>query len=238
MRAVAERAFLYYTAGVIHDSFAESIRERIMRLAVETNSLIISSSQKPLDFGLNIVTELRGQSAWLCYWQIYQGARGVQKLGIPWICCCEDDTLYTAEHLSWVPPSRDSFWYNRNRWILEQCGGKVYYRYRHNRISMCSCIASTDLMVETLKRLFEKFPEPILERYDPRLKGFGEPGRYEWYLKLPRVGMDFFDTEAPIVTLNHKKGLGGLRKADIKDIMEHNLPEWGPAESVWNEHHG
>ena len=31
MRAIAERALLYYTANVIHDSFAESIRERIAR---------------------------------------------------------------------------------------------------------------------------------------------------------------------------------------------------------------
>lgn len=238
MRAIADRALLYYTANVIHDSFAESVRGRLMSLAVETNALLVSVSQKPIDFGLNIVIELKGQSAWLCYWQIYQGARGVKQLGIPWICCCEDDSLYTAEHLSWTPPSKDAFWYNRNRWILERAGGKAYFRYRPNRISMCSCIVSTDLMVETLKRLFEKFPEPVLERYDPRLRGFGEPGRYEWYLGLPKVGMDYFDTKEPILTFNHKKGLGGLRKAKIKDIMIRNLPPWGDAQPIWDEHHG
>lgn len=237
MRAIAERAFLYYTAGVIHDAFAEEIRDSIAALAIETNSLLVSVSQKPIDFGLNIVTDLKGWSAWLCYWQIYQGAKGIQRLGIPWVCCCEDDSIYTKEHLSWTPPSPDRFWYNRNRWILEQSGGRALYRYRPNRISMCSCIASTDLMVETLRARFEKFPTPVLERYDPRLRGWGEPGRYEWYLKLPKVGMDYFETEHPILTINHKKGLGGLRKSKIKDIIVNSLAPWGEAQAMWDRYH-
>lgn len=232
------QAILYYTANVIHDSFATAVRNHITNLAVATNSLLVSVSQKPIDFGLNLCMGEMGWSAWLVYWQILHGARAIQRLKIPWIYCCEDDSLYTEEHLSYVPPDKDKFYYNMNRWIIERYSGGVHYRWR-DRISMCSCVVATDLMVATLEARFRKFPEPITTRYDPRLRGWGEPGRYEWYLKLPKVGMEYFSLPSPILTFNHKKGLGGYRKLSKKDIIKETLePWWGTAQSVWNEYYG
>jgi hypothetical protein len=80
-----------------------------------------------------------GWSAWLVYWQILHGARAIQRLKIPWIYCCEDDSLYTEEHLSYVPPDKDKFYYNLNWWKIGkgdlavhwdavQVSGVCYYR--------------------------------------------------------------------------------------------------------------
>lgn len=236
-RPISQRAFLYYTANVIHESFANSVRDHLTNLAVQTNSIIISVSQKPIDFGLNICVGEMGRSAWLVYWQILKGAYAARKLNIPWIYCCEDDSLYNLEHLASFVPSKDVFYYNMNRWILELHDKKACFRWR-DRISMCGCIVSTDLMIKTLETKFERFPDPITERYDPRLRGWGEPGRYEWYLNLPRVEMTYFRTDSPIITFNHKMGLGGFRKVKEKDIIKEILEPWGKAQTIWDRYHG
>lgn len=231
-----KRAFLYYTANAIHETFAESIRDHLLSLASKTNATIVSVSQCPIDFGINICVGKMGWSAWLVYWQILQGARAIKELGIPWIYCCEDDSLYTLEHLTYQP-TENVFHYNMNRWILEAFNeSPAQFRWR-DRISMMGCAVSTDLLIQTLEIKFERFPDPITERYDPRLQGWGEPGRYERYLKLPRVGLTYFQT-SPIITFNHKKGLGGFRKANEKDIIKKTLSPWGNAQTMWDCYHG
>jgi hypothetical protein len=234
----SDRVIVYYTANRIAESFANAVRSRLLSVAGDTP--VVSVSQKPIDLGLNLCVGELGCSAWLVYWQVLQGALLAREQFDPrWIVCCEDDSLYTREHLRFVPRGEDAFFYNKNRWILENSGDAPlpHFRWR-DRTSMMSCVAGTDLLIDTLRRRFEKYPDPITRTYDPRLRGWGEPGRYEWYLKLPRVGLQAFATADPIVTFNHKQGLGGLRKQNIKDIIETCLPPWGSARDLWLDCHG
>jgi len=225
---------IYYTANRIHDTFAQRIRQHLHQL-LDGRVPVISVSQKPIDFGTNIcVGEDIGFSAWVCYHQILQGARAAAT---PFIACAEDDSLYTWEHFE-KRPAGNHFLYNKNRWIMEDRGDPApRFRWR-DRTAMVGCIAPTELMIRTLEQRFEKFPEPIRQTYDPRLVGWGEPGRYEGVLRLPKVGIDFFTSVSPILTFNHKKGLGGLRKSGVNDKIEINLPPWGDAKSLWEFYYG
>ena len=225
---------LYYTANRIDDGFASRIRQHLHQL-IDGRVRIMSVSQKPIDFGDNIcVGEDIGYSAWVCYYQILQGAKEART---PFVACAEDDSLYTWEHFGVRPPG-DSFHYNKNRWILEDTGEpRPRFRWR-DRTAMCGCVAPTELLIRTLEEKFSKFPDPIRQTYDPRLRGWGEPGRYERVLHLPQVGITFFETELPILTLNHKKGLGGLRRPSINDKILLNLPPWDDAKTLWKVYHG
>ena len=225
---------LYYTANRIDERFATRVRQHLHEL-VDGRARIISVSQKPIEFGDNICVGDIGYSAWVCYRQILVGAIAADT---PFIACAEDDSLYTREHFDFRPAT-EAFYYNRGgRWILEDQGEpRPRFRWR-DRTAMCGCIVSRDLLVSTLQARFAKFSEPITKTYDPRLKGWGEPGRYEHYLRLPRVGIEFFTTEHPIITLNHKKGLGGLRRPNVDDRIEIRLEPWGEAKHLWDFYHG
>jgi hypothetical protein len=225
---------VYYTANRIHESFATRVRQHLHQL-VDGRAPIVSVSQKKINFGNNVCVGEIGYSAWVCYWQILIGARVAQT---KFIACAEDDSLYTLEHLNFRPTT-DAFYYNRgSRWILENVATpRPRFRWR-DRTAMCGCIVSRDLLIKTLEARFAKFPEPITQTYDPLLKGWGEPGRYEKYLKLGRVGIEFFETGDPIITINHKKGLGGLRRPDRGDKIKTTLGPWGDAKELWEFYHG
>ena len=222
--AMNDLTILYYTANKIPEYFAKSVREDLIRVT-ENKIPIISISQKPITFGMNSCVGEIGASAYNVYFQILVGAYLAQT---KYVACCEDDTLYSKEHFT-VRPEDDFFFYNINRWILEEFG---LFRYR-NRTTMCACIAPTGLMISTLEERFKKYPK------DPCTGlAFGEPGRVEPRLRLPVPHMFYFRTQEPILTFNHRHGLGNPRKASELDIMQPELHPWGNASTLWREIHG
>jgi hypothetical protein len=98
---------------------------------------------------------------------------------------------------------------------------------------MLACVSSKTLMVETLEKRFEKYPEPPPGRQSWRV--FGEPGRVEAYLRLPPVKREQYRTRHAIVTINHKGSLGGKRKQHANDEYAEKLPLWGHARELWDE---
>lgn len=222
---MSELTLIYYTANKVQEKFAERIRERLLE---DSDTMpIISVSQKPLDFGQNICVGDLGFSPYFVYKQILVGAKAAQTR---FVACCEDDTLYPPEHWMNLPPTDDAFYYNHQRWWLEEDG---HFRLRHNRAGMLACIVSRDLMVDTLEKRFEKFPEPPPGRNAWRV--FGEPGRVEGHLRLPPVKRKRYETKQAIVTVNHKGSLGGKRKQYPNDEYVKELPLWGNAKQLWDE---
>lgn len=215
---------LYYTANKISEYFMRNVQYDLA-CVINGEIPIISISQKPIDFGSNICVGEIGASAYNVYVQILAGAYLART---KYVACCEDDTLYSFEHFTIRPPD-DAFYYNINRWILEEYG---LYRYRR-RTTMCACIAPTDLLISTLEERFDKYPE------DPKTGlPFGEPGRVEDRLRLSYKKRIFFNTELPILTFNHKHGLGRPRKAYEVDTQQPELHPWGNAKELWRRIHG
>ena len=73
---------------------------------------ITSVTQKPIDFGRNIVYKKasgRGQS--LLYKQILTGLREAPE---DFLFFCEHDVLYHPSHFTFRPPTKDKYYYNNN----------------------------------------------------------------------------------------------------------------------------
>jgi hypothetical protein len=86
-------------------------------------------------------------------------------------------------------------------------------------------------MIDTLETRFAKYSEPI-----PREKGavnLSEPGRYEKKIGLPPVKLQTFKTKEPMLTFNHRTGLGGARRLKPSDIIRQSLEPWGQAYYLW-----
>jgi hypothetical protein len=216
---------LYYTANRVNDSFAEKVRERLLR---SSDTLpIISVSQKPIDFGQNICLGELGFSPYHLYRQVLEGAKAARTT---FVAFCEDDTLYPLQHFLTLPPTEDAFYYNTQRWWLESSG---VFRHR-TRTSGCACIAPRALLIDTLEKRFEKYPEPPPGRWAWR--HFGEPGRIERKIGLDPVKLTRYQTQHAVVTVNHRDSLGGKRRMDREhDTFADELPIWGSAAELWEE---
>lgn len=215
---------LYYTANRITDYFADNVRRNIV--AASSGAPIISISHQPIDFGHNICIPGLEPGTYNIYKQILIGAMATNT---PYIGCAEDDSLYTTEHFAFRPPL-DKFGYNSHRYQVDP--DQFFLR---RRASMCMCIAPTELLVETLCQRYAKFPH-FLSREE--CGGWGEPGRKEHQLGLPKVDLMTYETEIPTLTFNHRRSTGGRRRIMRSDILAEELPHWGPVKDVWAKVHG
>jgi len=213
---------LYYTANKIPETFGQNVRNHLVSLFPE-GIPIISVSHKPIDFGKNIHVEGFEYSIYNIYKQILIGAK---EATTKYVACCEDDALYPREHFEYRPKD-DEFAYNINRYLVNK---DCFFSPR--RACMCTCIASRELMIETLEKRFEKYPNLIMDRNT--LRQFGEPGRSEERLGLPIVNWIKFETKTPMLVFNHFPSVGGVRKIKDTAIIAKYLEGWGEAEKLWN----
>ena len=189
---------------------------------------VISVSREPMDFGVNLIDEERP-----CYSNIYrQLLRAAKLVETKYIATAEDDVLYSNEHYREFRPRDDEFSYNRSRWsVFAWEKEKAIYCLR-NRISNCSLIASTKLLIEALEERFKKYegveiPESLM----------GECGRIKLESKMGitlRKQRDWWST-CPIIHLNHKNGTDERQFEQLKmhgQLKAINIPFWGKASEI------
>lgn len=217
---------IFYTCNRIPEPFAARVRVQLLRAIGDTPLISVSHKYMP-DFGQNIYVGNHKPTTWRLYQQVLIGALAART---PYVAMAEDDVLYpVGEHFSYRPPL-DTFAYDYARWWIEREG---FYRWRRRTV-LSTCIAPRLLLIETLERLFERFPVEPATRGE--MTGMAEPGRYEKYLGLPQVQIEHFTSREPIVTFNLKSSLGGLRKVNETDLIEYELEPWGTATNLWGQY--
>lgn len=214
---------IFYTCNRIAPQFADAARAELVK-TINWRFPIVSVTHKPIDFGRNICVGEIGASSYNCYQQILTGAKAATT---HYCACAEDDCLYTPSHFAMRPPDQETFLYNLNRWWVEP----TTFRYR-KRTGMHTCIVHRELLIETLEARFAHCPRPPDEP-TARRWGWGEPGRYEKNLGLPRVKMVYAESAEPVLTFNHRDSLGGRRKWNDTDELRETLPPWGRASDLW-----
>jgi hypothetical protein len=214
---------IYYTANQISPGFEKNITDHLKSVVGDTP--IISVSWKPVDLGKNIVFKGIAPSPYYVYKQVLIGAENATT---KYVACAEDDSLYTKEHFAFRPPD-DTFAYNISH--LDIHSSRFIYRGKKN---MSTCIANRELMIETLRKRFEKYPD-FLDK--TQTKGFAEPGRYEYMLGLPEVKIMSFESDPPPLVFWHRQSLGSVRKIKGNDVLSAEHPYWGKAIDVWKKYY-
>jgi len=203
------------------------IRRHLYGVVRESRIPIISVSQKPIDFGMNICLGNIGVGIYNIYVQILEAARSART---EYVACCEDDCLYNIHHFRLRPPT-DVFAYNVNKWFVNP----TYYFHRP-RCGMCMCIAPKKLLIETLEERFRMYPTK--KSADGELHKWGEPGRKERMSGLPRVKLDRYSSYLPTLVINHKGGVGGRRGVGHNDQRAQSIEPWGSAKTLWGYFNG
>lgn len=148
---------------------------------------------------------------------------GVQRVKTDYVALIEDDSLYSMEHFTHRPSSLNAFSYNRSMWFLD---GDIFWDRK--QIGTFNCIAPTKLLMNTLKKRFEKFPEEPMPRNDQKY-AWGEPGKFEHLLGLDNPDVEYFETEIPNLTLVYKEATFGRPKRYRKHPACTELSYWGNA---------
>lgn len=220
---------LYYTANMIPEKFMKNIQNEIVKVAPDTS--IISVSQKPIDFGKNICIGEVGRSLYNLYYQVLVGVREVKT---KYVAIAEDDTLYPPEHFAYRPPD-NTLNYDTNKWSIFAFEKNPIFCKRLGRKTMDSLVSTTDTLLNSLEERYKKYP--TVESIPAELYQYywGEPGRFENHLMLPKLNVEKVETVIPHITFYTPECLGfshlGKRKAH-GELQADELPFWGKASEV------
>jgi len=142
------KALVYYTDNTGDPFFMETCRKQLMRCMNEYHYPIISVSQKPMDFGQNIVLDI-GRSVLSIFRQILAG---LEASDADVVFLIEHDLIYHPAHFDFSPEKENVFYYDRNRWsVCDETGKAVFY---HTDVPSMVC-AYRSLLVRHYKRCVE-----------------------------------------------------------------------------------
>jgi hypothetical protein len=219
------KGVIYYTDNSCDESILTLVQKQLKKCIKDYE--LISVSQKPIDFGKNIVVDYpRGSIS--IFKQIYDG---LLKSKADVIFLVEHDVLYHPSHFDYVPKRKDRFYYNQNRYQFGWKTGQCVFR-------LTKCTSHLVAYREYLIKYFEELLKIIEEKgYSRNKMGFA-PGTHKYFNKYKtRVYM----SEYPNVDIRHDNNWSHTRwnpeefhdKHAIREWKEVNeIPGWGKTEDI------
>ena len=239
---------IYLTDNTLAEPLASRVRELLVREAHDIP--IISVSQKPIELGTNICLGEIGRN-WLSLYR--QMMAGIEATQTPFVAIAEHDCLYTHEHLSWIPPTSDRFYYNHNFWLVQWGNGhpELAGMYSHwpNRYALSQLVCSRDLLKASIKERLALLENGYVMAKG--LAGAGEPGvvdakalvkaqnaavsgkpiQLQRYLHgcFTEYKSEVFKTELPNLDIRHGGNFTGPKRGKERT---YDLPYWGNFKEV------
>jgi len=213
------KALVYYTDNHAPAYILETCQKQLNRCMETWKFPIISVSQKPIDFGQNIVMDLE-RSVLSLYKQVL---RGLEESTAEVIFLIEHDILYHPSHFDFTPERKDVFYYNRNRWpVCADTGKAVFY---HSNCPSMLC-AHRELLIKHYQQVVE-----IVERDGWKSKyGFSPPRGLPKELRIGKYKT--YMAEYPCIDIRHSKTLTRKRMDKSEFRSERSCRGWTEAEEV------
>jgi len=126
------KGIIYYTDNQLDEKIAKPVRDRLQTIAKDKNLSITCSSLKKMDFGderIRFPSLTRGYPA-----LFKQIMAALEHSPADIIFFCEHDVLYHPSHFEFVPPDKETFYYNQNVWFLRMTDGHCLH-YDVNQLS-------------------------------------------------------------------------------------------------------
>lgn len=221
------KGIIFYTDNAIKLKIAHAVQDQLKTISSDKNIPIVSASLKKMTFGdKNIYFPSLKRAPESMFKQIL-GA--LENSDSEIIFFCEHDVLYHPSHFDFVPPDRDTFYYNQNVWWLRTTDGHALH-YDVNQLSgLCG-------YREALLTHFQ-------ERYDiVRRVGYSTKMGYE-PMTHNRVNWDnkfklgTWKSEYPNIDIKHEGNLTGHRwkKEEFRNQQllvnwvesDDEIPGWG-----------
>ena len=211
-----ETTVIYYTSNREDEEFEKKIRNRLWE--AKGNLPLISVSQKPIDFGLNVCVGDRGVSEQNILKQMLMGCELAKT---PFVIFAEADTLYPKEYFNYLPNEKSGWQAYKKRekrywfepvYILYPYSSSLHNSFYLKGRSDCAHMAGREYVISLLKEAISK-------------------GRMMKYRGKDRPIKVILNN--PII--NIKTGHGMRPKTQTFPIPVLSLPYWGNARDLREE---
>jgi len=177
----ATTGILYYTCLTHLDIIETACRAQLQK-ARNGHELGSVSRGASIDFGdWNIVID-QPRSALTMHLQILAG---LERMTCDYVFLCESDVLYHPSHFDFVPPRKDTFYYNTNIWKARYPDGHAVWTDDLQQVSgLC---ADRELLLGFYRRRVAKIEREGFDRhYEPGPK-LGDYQVQNWQSALPNL---------------------------------------------------
>jgi len=200
---------VYYTSNADHPHLEDSVRDLIKR---NSGGLpIVSVSQRPIDFGHNIVVGDIGRSTENVFMQLELGAKHAKT---KYVAVCEADFLLSEKFFAFRPPHEKVYCWPKDGYITWT---KQPHKYYPMALDDLVGIVGREHLLSILKVLRKGVREK--RRIRSAIRRAGESG--------------FFDM-GPVVTLKTRRQMHRTHPFDRKHPV-FEIPVWGPAQEMWRQ---
>ena len=198
------KGIIYYTDNRLSQLKADWMLEDLVKKYIKEAGLpIVSCSLKPIDFGRNIVLDLK-PCAVTMFEQILAALRvSVEK----YVFFCEHDVLYHKSHFDFTPSKDDTFYYNTNVW---RCHPRrnICVTYDEMRSLSGTCVnreLAIDHFVKRLAYIREKGFDKDLSKNPKwaRVMGY-EPGKRTEIGGFSNDKSEAWQSEYPNIDIRHR----------------------------------
>lgn len=202
---------IYCSSNQERQDFEQKIRDNI--LASCGDIPIISVTQKPIKFGVNIcVGDDIGISGFNYFRQFLMGA---EASNADYVISAEADCLYPPDYFQFVPESLETCYRNRNLYVM---GNKRDYYWHKPEGATHSQVVGREFYVQRLRMLFHGAPQwSEKERNFPR-------ERWGQVDVVKPEQLEYWDTENPVVQIKTGQGMRHYTRSERVDILE--IPYW------------
>lgn len=222
---IPSKGIVYYTDNSCDQSILRRVQEQLVKCV--NGHEIVSVSQKPVDFGKNIVVDYpRGSIS--IFKQIHDGLKASTA---DIVFLVEHDVLYHPSHFNYIPSRKDKFYYNQNRYQVDYGTGRALFR-------LTKCTSHLVSYREWLLKYIEEVLAIIAEKgYSRNKMGFA-PGTHKF---LRGYGIRTWMSEYPNVDIRHNNNWSRTRwnkeefhdKNAIQGWKEvEEIPGWGSAKNI------
>jgi hypothetical protein len=213
------KGLVYYTDNTLEEKIFLACQKQLLKCMDVHHFPIYSISQKPIDFGINIVMDLE-RSVLSMFKQIL---KGIEECKTDVIFLIENDLLYHPSHFDFTPERGDHFYYNRNMWHVSSVDGKAVYYLHNDPSNMC---AHRDLLLKHYSKVVA-----MVEKDGWRSRyGFSPPkglpkdqavGHYTTYM-----------SEVPNIDIRHPGAFTRQRMDKSQFRSENSCREWTESDGV------
>ena len=213
---------VYYTSNTEHKRFEDRICKSLAR--AKGNLPLVSVSQEPMQFGVNICVGKVGASSQNAYRQIFLGAQSAETR---FVCMAESDCIYPPEYFQFVPPDDQSAWLAYPLWILFCQRGKGKCFYLKPRGSESAMVINREVLIKRIEEILSS-----LDYWGPASAN-GEG----WPYLLDRRAIKSRHFDAPVLTFKTDQNMH-RRTPHKTESKTRELQPWGKASDIIGEYCG
>lgn len=190
-KASPSREIIFYTDNQLSDKIAGVVQDQLTKISADLAIPIICSSLSPMPhFGTtNICFPHLARSHRAMF---LQTLAALEASSAEIIFFCEHDVLYHPSHFDFVPPKKDTFYYNRNWWMLRLIDG---HAITYDACKLSTLCAYRELLLKEYRKRHR-----AAEENHYRHNFWYEPGTHENNFAI-------WKSTYPVIDVRHDRNL-------------------------------